>query len=289
MKGIILAGGSGTRLFPATLSVSKQLLPVYDKPMIYYPLSTLMLAGIRQVLIISNPQFIGFYKELFSNGEHLGMEIEYKVQEAPKGLAEAFILGDSFINGDSCSLILGDNLFFGSKFTPKLKAGIEDNTGATLFGYQVQNPQAYGVVEFHPETKEVISLEEKPKKPKSSFAATGLYFYDNRVVDFAKSLAPSARGELEITDLNKIYLDKKQIRVIPLERGFAWLDTGSHENLLEAGQFVKTIEKRQGFKIACIEEIACRRGWITNDQLAAMADKYPNQYGQYLRDIAGEI
>jgi glucose-1-phosphate thymidylyltransferase len=289
MKGIILAGGHGTRLFPATMATSKQLLPVYDKPMIYYPLSTLMLAGIREVLFITTPRFLDFFKELLGSGDHLGMSFSYMSQAEPNGLAEAFLLGENFINGDDCSLILGDNLFFGSHFSPKLQEGIEKNDGATIFAYQVHDPENFGVVEFEPETKQVISLEEKPKNPKSNFAATGLYFYDKNVVNYAKSLKPSARGELEITDLNKIYLGEKRIRVIPLERGFAWLDTGSHENLLEAGQFVKTIEKRQGFKISCIEEIACRKGWISNEQLVELGAKYPNQYGQYLKEIAREI
>ncbi len=287
MKGIILAGGSGTRLYPATYSVSKQLLPIYDKPMIYYPLSTLMLAGISEILIISNPEFLPFYKKLFGSGEQLGLSLKYVAQEEPKGIADAFLLGEPFIGDSPVCLILGDNLFYGSQFTPKLRRASNIDSGAIIFAYQVNDPQNYGVVEFD-SSLQVVSLEEKPQKPKSKFAATGLYFYDNHVIEYAKLLCPSARGELEITDLNKEYLKRKKLEVQLLQRGFAWLDTGSHENLLESSQFVKTIEHRQGFKIACIEEIAYRNGWISNSDLRLIAAKYPNQYGKYLNDISSE-
>lgn len=256
--------------------------------MIYYPLSTLMLAGIRQIMIISTPEFTPFYKNLLKDGKQLGMEIQYCEQTKPRGLADAFILGEDFIGNNPVSLILGDNLFFGSKFSAKLKNGVENNVGATIFAYQVNNPKSFGVVEFDSNLN-VLSLEEKPEHPKSNFAVTGLYFYDNKVADYAKSLSPSKRGELEITDLNKVYLENNQLKVVLLERGFAWLDTGSHENLLESSQFVKTIELRQGFKIACLEEVACRNGWISTEKLIEQAKFYPNQYGQYLRDIAEEL
>ena len=289
MKGIILAGGSGTRLYPLTRSVSKQILPIYDKPMIYYPLSVLMLAGIREVLIISTPRDISCFQELLQDGSEFGMKIEYKIQEKPNGLAEAFIIGEEFIGEDSVSLVLGDNIFFGQAFTPILKKAAKLEKGAEIFGYLVKDPREYGVVEFD-ESRNVLSLEEKPEHPKSKFAVPGLYFYDNTVVEKAKNLKPSKRGELEITDLNKLYLEEKVLKVNLLGRGFAWLDTGNHKNLLQASNFIETIQERQGNYIACLEEIAYKNGWITREQLKELAKPLlKTEYGKYLLDISEEI
>ena len=289
MKGIILAGGSGTRLYPLTRSVSKQILPIYDKPMIYYPLSVLMLAGIREVLIISTPRDIRCFQELLQDGNELGMKIEYKIQEKPNGLAEAFIIGEEFIGNENVALVLGDNIFFGQAFTPILKKAAKLEKGAEIFGYLVKDPREYGVVEFD-ENRNVLSLEEKPEHPKSKFAVPGLYFYDNTVVEKAKNLKPSKRGELEITDLNKLYLEEKVLKVNLLGRGFAWLDTGNHKNLLQASNFIETIQERQGNYVACIEEIAYKNGWITKEELLKLAGPLlKTEYGKYLVDISEEI
>ena len=285
MKGIILAGGSGTRLYPITKCLSKQLLPVYDKPMIYYPLSVLMLAGIRDILIISTPQDQDKFEQLLGSGRELGIEISYAAQASPDGIAQAFIIGESFIGDDRVALILGDNIFFGQGFTPLLQKVAAREKGATVFGYSVKNPKRYGVIELD-QQKKVLSIEEKPKHPRSNYAITGLYFYDNKVVKYAKKLKPSDRGELEITDLNQVYLEKGMLKVELLGRGFAWLDMGTHEALLEASHFVETIEKRQGFKIACIEEIAYNKGFIKKDQLLQLARPLTGDgYGKYLYDL----
>jgi len=288
MKGIILAGGSGTRLYPITQVVCKQLLPVYDKPMIYYPLSTLMLAGLKEILIITTPEDQALFTTLMGDGSAWGLKLHYRIQERPEGLAQAFIIGEEFIGDDSVCLVLGDNIFFGHGLPELLTSAVSRKSGATVFGYYVKDPERYGVVEFD-KNKSALSIEEKPQNPKSNYAVTGLYFYDNEVVNIAKNLKPSMRGELEITDVNKIYLQRNKLSVEIMGRGFAWLDTGTHNSLVEATLYIKTIEDRQGLKVGCVEEIAYRMGYITREQLILSADKLVKSgYGEYLKTIAGE-
>lgn len=287
-KGIILAGGSGTRLYPITKGVSKQLLPIYDKPMVYYPLSVLMLAGIQDVLIITTPEDLNSFKRLLGNGSQFGIRLEYAIQPSPDGLAQAFIIGEKFIGDSNVCLVLGDNIFYGQGFTPMLTQAVGRTKGATVFGYQVKDPERFGVVEFD-EQKRAISLEEKPEQPKSHFAVTGLYFYDNDVIQIAKQVKPSERGELEITTVNQMYLERGDLNVELLGRGFAWLDTGTHSSLLEAAQFVETIEKRQGYKVACLEEIALNNGWLSKEQILEIGQSMnKNDYGQYLISLVSE-
>ncbi|MDL4275380.1 glucose-1-phosphate thymidylyltransferase RfbA [Salmonella enterica] len=289
MKGIILAGGSGTRLYPITIGISKQLLPIYDKPMIYYPLSVLMLAGLRDILIITTPEEQDIFIRLLGDGSQFGINLSYAIQPSPDGLAQAFIIGEDFIGQDSVCLVLGDNIFFGQGFTPKLRTAVERKSGATVFGYQVMDPERFGVVEFDNNFK-ALSIEEKPINPKSNWAVTGLYFYDNNVIDIAKSIKPSTRGELEITAVNEIYLKSNELTVEVLGRGFAWLDTGTHDSLIEAGSFVETVQKRQGMMVACPEEIAWRNGWLSNSELLELGNKLKkNRYGQYLIKVASQI
>lgn len=289
MKGIILAGGSGTRLYPITRGTSKQLLPIYDKPMIYYPLSTLMLAGIREILVITTPEDNESFKRLLGDGSDYGVRLEYAIQESPDGLAQAFLIGENFIKDDSVCLVLGDNIFWGQGFSEKLKSAAKQENGATIFGYQVKDPERFGVVEFDNNMR-ALSIEEKPTEPKSNYAVTGLYFYDNRIIDFAKKVKPSLRGELEITSINEMYLNDGLLNVELLGRGFAWLDTGTHESLLEAAMFVETIEKRQGFKVACLEEIAWRNGWLSDSEIKSTGELMSkNSYGQYLLSLLEEI
>lgn len=286
MKGIILAGGSGTRLYPLTMTISKQLLPVYDKPMIFYPLSTLMLAGIKDILIISTPHDLPKFRELLGDGSNYGIKLSYEVQPSPDGLAQAFIIGEKFIDGDSCAMILGDNIFYGNGLSRHLQRAASNENGATIFGYYVDDPERFGIVEFD-ENGKAISIEEKPKNPKSNYCVTGLYFYDNRVCEFAHQVTPSARGELEITDLNNMYLKEGSLNVITLGRGYAWLDTGTIEALAYAGEFIRVIEKRQGIQVAAIEEIAYRHGWISKEELLASAKKYgKSPYGEFLYTVA---
>lgn len=288
MKGIVLAGGSGTRLYPITQGVSKQLMPIYDKPMIFYPISVLMLAGIREILIIATPEDLPAFKRLLGDGSQFGVSFCYAVQPSPDGLAQAFIIGEEFIGSDSCALVLGDNIYFGESFGRKLENVMQRLEGATIFGYQVLDPERFGVVEFD-QQRRAISLEEKPAKPKSNWAVTGLYFYDNSVVEMAKQVKPSARGELEITTLNEMYLEKNALNVEILGRGFAWLDTGTHDSLLEASQFIHTIEKRQGYKVACLEEIAYKKGWLSREQVQTQAKLLAKTgYGQYLQRMIEE-
>lgn len=284
MKGIILAGGGGTRLHPITRGISKQLLPIYDKPMIYYPLSVLMLAGIQDILVISTPKDMPLYQKLLGDGSSFGINLQYAVQDTPDGLAQAFIIGEQFIGNDKVSLILGDNIFWGHGFTPLLEQASARDSGATVFGYQVNDPQRFGVVEFDHNNR-AVSIEEKPRSPKSNFAVTGLYFYDNDVVQIAKTIKPSHRNELEITDINQVYLEQGNLNVELLGRGFAWLDTGTFDSLLEAAMFVSTIEKRQGYKIACLEEIAWNNRWLTDEDVLRMADTYSNGYGLYIKRL----
>jgi glucose-1-phosphate thymidylyltransferase len=289
LKGIILAGGTGSRLYPITQGVSKQLLPIYDKPMVYYPISVLMLAGIREILIISTPDDLPSFEKLLGDGQQFGIELTYMAQPKPEGLAQAFIVGKEFIGDDSVCLVLGDNVFFGQDFSPKLKRAANLESGAIIFGYRVKDPERFGVIEFD-ESGNVVTIEEKPTKPKSNYAITGLYFFDNEVIEIASKVTPSMRGELEITDVIKAYLEENNLKVEVLGRGFAWLDTGTHDSLIDAGQFVKTLEERQGYKIACLEEIAFKQGWLTKEQLVEKGNKlHSTKYGQYLLELGREI